>query len=304
MRTLRASGEEVVGLDVEPSPFTSEVGSILDPACVRHAIAAARIVYHTATLHKPHIDTHGMQQFIDTNVTGTLTLLQAASDEGVEAFVFTSTTSAFGDALRPPASEPAVWVTEEVAPIPRNIYGVSKLAAEDLCVLFHRKQGLNCVILRTSRFFPEEDDDAARRSGFTDGNLKANEYLYRRVELEDVVDAHLLAGTRATQLKFGRYIVSATTPFRQEDLAELRVDAPGVLQRRVPEYVDLFERLGWRMFDGIDRVYVNNAARRDLQWNPKFDFRYVLSCLRQESDPRSSIARLVGSKGYHNRGDG
>ena len=53
-------------------------------------------------------------------------------------FVFTSTTSAFGRALTPPPGAPAAWITEDVAPVPRNIYGVTKTAAEDLCELVHR----------------------------------------------------------------------------------------------------------------------------------------------------------------------
>src|SRR5579859_2575505 len=111
-------------------------------------------VYHAATLHKPHVATHSPQQFIDVNITGTLNLLQEAVEAGVASFVFTSTTSVFGDALVPPAGAPAAWITEEVRPVPKNIYGVTKAAAEDLCQLYHRNQGLACIILRTSRFFP------------------------------------------------------------------------------------------------------------------------------------------------------
>lgn len=96
----------------------------------------ADVVYHAATLHKPHVATHTMQDFVDTNVSGTLALLQAAKASAFKAFVFTRTTSIFGDTLRPPAGTPAVWVTEDVAPVPKNIYGVTKTAAEDLCRLF------------------------------------------------------------------------------------------------------------------------------------------------------------------------
>ena len=90
-------------------------------------------VLHAATLHKPHVGTHSRQDFVDTNITGTLTLLEEAASSGVASFVFTSTTSAFGEALTPPAGTPAAWVTEDVQPVPRNIYGVTKVAAEDLC---------------------------------------------------------------------------------------------------------------------------------------------------------------------------
>src|SRR5271166_4549063 len=97
-RTLRDLGHEVVGLDVLDSPFTTEVGSITDRLLVRRCMAGVRAVFHAATLHKPHVTTHGRQDFVDTNVTGTLNLLEAAAAASIESFVFTSTTSVFGDA--------------------------------------------------------------------------------------------------------------------------------------------------------------------------------------------------------------
>jgi len=188
-----------------------------------------------------------------------------------------------------------------VSSIPRNIYGVTKVAAEDLCELFHRSQGLPCLILRTARFFPEEDDDPTMREAYDDANLKLNEFLYRRVDLEDVVSAHLLAVERAPAIGFGRYIVSATTPFSPSDLAALRVDMPGVVGRLFPGYEAAYTRRGWRMLRSIDRVYVNAAARRDLGWRPRWDFGALLARLGADEDLRSPLARLVGSKGYHDR---
>jgi nucleoside-diphosphate-sugar epimerase len=196
----------------------------------------ADAVLHTATLHKPHVSTHSRQSFVDTNITGTLNLLEEAAAASVRAFVFTSTTSTFGGALTPPADAPAAWVTESVISIPKNIYGVTKIAAEDLCELFHRNYRLPCLVLRTSRFFPEEDDHQETRQAYQDGNIKANELLYRRVDLEDVVSAHLLAIEKAPSIGFDRYIISATTPFTPDHLFDLRVNAPLVVKRRFPDY--------------------------------------------------------------------
>ena len=212
-RVLAADGVEAVGLDILPSPYTTIVGSVADRPTVRRAIAGADAVVHAATLHKPHVGSHSRQEFVDTNVTGTVVLLEEAVAAGVSRVVFTSTTSAFGRALTPPPGAPAAWITEDVAPVPRNIYGVTKTAAENICELVHRDHGLPIVILRTSRFFPEADDRDDVRAAYEDANLKVNELLYRRVDLEDVVDAHRLALERAPELGFGRYIVSATTPF-------------------------------------------------------------------------------------------
>lgn len=297
--TLKERGDEVVGLDVRPSLHTTHGGSIVDRAFVRGAMPGVEVVFHTATLHKPHVATHSRQEFIDTNISGTLNLLEEAVAAGVESFVCTSTTSVFGDALIPAPGAPAAWITEEVASVPKNIYGVTKAAAEDLCQLFHRNKRLACIVLRTARFFPEEDDSREVRAAYADENAKINEFLYRRVDIEDVVGAHLLAASLAPAVGFGKYIISATTPFREDDLAALRVDAPAIVRRRVPEYEGEYQRRGWRMFPHIGRVYVNDRARSELGWKPRYDFRLLIDRLRRGEDVRSPLARAVGSRGYH-----
>jgi UDP-glucose 4-epimerase len=242
---------------------------------------------------------------VDTNITGTLTLLEAAVRTGVDRFVFTSTTSAFGRALKPADGEPAAWITEDVVPRPRNIYGATKVAAEDLCELVHRDHGLPVIVLRTSRFFPEGDDDDARRGAFDDANLKVLELLYRRADLEDVATAHIHALQRAPQLGFGRYIVSATTPFERSDTAQLRTDAAAVIARRTdPRAADVFAARGWSMPTDIERVYANERARTDLGWDPRYTFDAAIAALAAGRDSRSELALTVGVKGYHDRPTG
>lgn len=299
MRSLSGGPHEVVGVDIVPSPFTSVVGSIADRAVVDACMQGVDAVLHTATLHKPHVATHSRQDFVDTNITGTLNLLEAARKNKARSFVFTSTTSTFGDALTPPRGAPAAWITEDVVPIPKNIYGATKVAAEDLCQLFHRNENLPCLVLRTSRFFPEEDDVAEKRSAFEDANLKVNEFLYRRVDVDDVVSAHLLALEKAAELGFGKFIITATTPFTRDDVKELGVDAAAVMRRKVPAYEAVYAAKGWKMLPALDRVYVNERARTLLGWTPRYDFQRALRSVSAGVDPRSELAQLIGSKGYH-----
>jgi UDP-glucose 4-epimerase len=299
MRVLTATGRDAVGLDVLPGPFTTVVGDIADRAVVREAVAGAGAVVHAATLHKPHVGSHSRRQFVDTNVTGTLNLLEEAVAAGVDRFVFTSTTSAFGRALTPGERQPAAWITEDVVPIPRNVYGVTKTSAEGLCELVHRDHGLPVLILRTSRFFPEPDDRDEIRQAYPDANLKVNELLYRRVDIEDAVDAHLLALDRAPAIGFDRYIISATTPFTRQDAPALQSDAPAVVAARYPHYEELYAQRGWSMFPRIERVYDNAHARAGLGWTPRWDFAYALDRLAAGEEPRSDLAVQVGAKGYH-----
>lgn len=301
VRALGERGHDAVGLDILESPCTTHVGSITDRAFVRSCMREIDCVIHAATLHKPHVTTHPRAAFVETNIGGTLAVLEAALEHGVRSVVFSSTTSAFGAALRPAADQPAAWIDERVECVPRNIYGVSKKSAEDLCELFYRSKGLPCIVLRTARFFPEPDDDPDQRDRYEDLNLKVNEYLYRRLDLADAVEAHILAAERGSEPGFARYVLSATSPFSREHLARLRVDAPGVVSELFPDFAEVYERRGWKMLPGIDRVYVNRRARDELGWRPRFDFRGILDRLKDGRDVFSELARSIGSKGYHAR---
>ena len=299
MRLLPTLGHEAVGTDLLSSPFTTHQGSITDPAVVARALNGVEAVLHTATLHKPHVASHTKHAFIDTNMTGTLTLLEGAVRTGLRRFVFTSTTSAFGAALSPEPGLPAAWIDEAVVPVPKNIYGTTKTAAEDLCHLFSRLHGLNCVILRTSRFFPEADDDEAIRSAFTDTNAKANEFLFRRVDIQDAAMAHVQAMLHAPDIRFGRYIISATTPFDRSDLPGLREDPAAVVASLYPDFRQIYDQARFAMFPDIDRVYCNDLARRELHWTPQHDFGSVLAQIDRGEPIGSPLAGLIRIKGYH-----
>jgi UDP-glucose 4-epimerase len=91
---------------------------------------------------------------------------------------------------------------------------------------------------------------------------------------------------------FGRYIISATSPFTRGDLNELRRDAASVVRRYVPEYEDEYARRGWSMIPAIDRVYVNGRATAQLGWQPRYDFAYVIQCLAAREDYRSALASV------------
>lgn len=281
MRTLPAAGHEPVGVDLKPSAFTHHIGTIADRAFVRGCMRGVEAVLHAATLHKPHVATHSRQDFVDTNVTGTLNLLEAASAAGVGRFVFTSTTSLMiSETVRTGkagGARRAFWLDEAFAPLePRNIYGATKLAAEQLCRLHSREQGLPVIVLRTGRFFPEEDDTHRDLSG---PNIKANEFLNRRLTVEDAAEAHLFALAKAPEIGFGIYIVAAPPPFAKEDAAALVDDAPAVVAHYFPEAAELYARAGWTLPRHIDRVYDSALAERELGFRCRTGFAEVLAAL-------------------------
>src|SRR5579859_1707683 len=111
---LLSTGHEPVGIDLIPGRWTQRVMSIVDRAAVFEAAREVDAIIHTASLHHPHVATHSRQAFVDTNITGTLNLLEAAVQSSIQRFVYSSTTSLYGEAMVPIGE--AVWVTEELVP--------------------------------------------------------------------------------------------------------------------------------------------------------------------------------------------
>ncbi|HEX4293028.1 MAG TPA: NAD(P)-dependent oxidoreductase [Rhizomicrobium sp.] len=284
---LKALGHTVIGLDPVPNPRTDVVGSIADRALVRAAIGDHKIdaIVHGGALHKPNIETNSREDFLSVNVRGTFNLLEEAVALGVSRFVFTSTTSLMvSRAVREAQADEAVWMTEEFVSMPRNIYGVTKLSAEHLCRLTHELYGLPVIVIRTARFFPEIDDmaHAIKQSG---PNTKANELLFRRLTAADAAEAHVVALEKAPQIGFDTFIACAQTPFRREDCRELMHDAPAVVARHFPDYPALYEKLGWTMFDKIDRVYDASHMQARLGFRCAVDFRATLDALKSGTIP-------------------
>lgn len=277
---LARAGHVVVGLDVAPGADTQVLGSVADRALVERVFAEHGIeaVIHAGGLHKPDIVRYPAQTFVDVNVAGTMNLLECATAAGHDRFVFTSTTSLMiSRAIRDEAGASAVWLDEASGPIePRNIYGVTKLAAEGLCRIAWLEHGLATIVLRTSRFFPEDDDTHATPSG---ENLKANELLHRRLTVEDAARAHVVALERAPAVGHGVFVLSAPTPFTRADCTDLKQDAAAVIARAFPEAPALYAARGWTLPASIGRVYDAGLAERVLGFRCKTDFAAVLAAL-------------------------
>jgi UDP-glucose 4-epimerase len=252
-----SSQHAIIGIDLVEGVWTHHRVNIVDREAVRRLMKGIDAVIHIASLHAPHLAVESSQAFIDVNITGTLNLLEAATDERVRRFVYTSTTSLYGFALIPDAQ--AVWVTEELTPQPRDMYDITKRAAEDLCQHFARACGLPTICLRTSRFFPEAVP------------LMAFYRLYRGVDVRDVARAHVLAVTNQ-EILFDIFNISAQSPFEPSDLPALLHDAPSVLRNKIPEVLSFFTQQGWPLPGSIDRVYVIERARRLLGYQPRYNF--------------------------------
>ncbi len=252
---------QVTGIDRRPGALTAEVVDVRDTGRVAALLSGVDAIVHTASLHVPDLAASSPQDFQAVNVEATRRLLAAAGEAGVARFVYTSTTSLYGDAMLPEAGE-AVWVDEALAPRPRDVYDETKLAAEDACRVAAR-HGLACVALRMSRCFPEEP------------RLVAVYRLHRGVDAEDVAQAHELALAGAG-MGFEVYNVSAPPPFERADCRRLLEDAAAVLLERHPWAEAEFRRRGWPLPRSIDRVYAVDKAIAGLGYRPVHDFSALL----------------------------
>lgn len=305
MLTLPSLGYTPLGIDILASSSTTRVGSVSDRAFISGILTSNPVkhVLHAATLHKPHICSHSREEFISTNILGTLVLLEESAKLGAQiaSFIFFSTTSTFGMALSPKPGSPAAWIDETVVPVPKNIYGVTKVAAEDMCALVQRQSGMSVLVLRTSRFFPEEDDDADRRAAMSDENLKVLELGYRRCDIEDIVQASDCAMKKAKEIRWGKYIISAPPPFGRDadTLDALDRNPEEVFNKICPSVDAVFKSKGWKHLARVDRVYDSSKAVRELGWEPRYTFNKTVDRLAKGEEWKSELTAKVGKKGYH-----
>ena len=267
----------IIGLDLLPGEWTNQQGSVTDRDLIFALAKEADAIIHTASLHARHLLAGASKQaFVETNISGTLHLLEAAVQYGLRRFVYTSTTSVYGFALVP--TDKAVWVTEELTPRPRDIYDITKLAAEELCRHFATAQALPCICLRTSRFFPEPPEQVASYR------------LYRGADVRDVAAAHALAVTNQ-EMRFGLFNISAHSPLQEADTPALWQDAPPVLKERVPGIEALYAARGWALPKRIDRVYVTARAEQDLGYQPHLNFHVYM---QEVEHPSSTPGKEMG----------
>ncbi len=255
VRELRGV-HDVMGLDLSPADTTTHTGSVTDRENVFELMRGGiDAVVHTASLHAAHLESHSPQDFVETNIHGTMNLLAAAVRSGVKRVVYTSTTSLYGHAME--SREQAVWVTEELPPRPRDVYDVTKIAAEHLCAVASRRHGITCLSLRVSRFFPEPQ------------RLIAIYRLYRGVDLRDAVTAHAMALTAPVR-GYDAFNISAKTPFTRDQVWRLKHAPEKLLRAMFPWIEGAFSRRDWALPDSIDRVYVTERAEQVLDYRPRY----------------------------------
>ncbi|AYZ36131.1 NAD(P)-dependent oxidoreductase [Chryseobacterium indologenes] len=262
VESLRQAGHQVTGIDLTASITTDYVIDIRDLKALIDLTDGFDAIIHTAALHGKQMDEgYDRQSFVDTNISGTLNLLNACVQNDIKRFLFISSTSLYGKAMV--NQREAVWVTEELQVQPRDIYDITKQACEELCRDFFEKEQIMTSVYRVARFLPEAD------------NISLNHRLYRGLDVRDAAEL-LKVAVSFTFESFEIFNVSSRSPFKMEDVETLKRRPLEVIAKRVPQAIDLYREKGWNFPETIDRVYNSDKASKILGYNPKFTFEYLL----------------------------
>ncbi|MCS4049219.1 NAD-dependent 4,6-dehydratase LegB [Salinibacter ruber] len=116
-------------------------GDVRDPNGVRKAMRGIDVVYHLAALISIPYSYHSPDTYVDTNVTGTLNILQAARDLGTEKVVHTSTSEVYGSAQFVP-------ITEDHPLQGQSPYSASKIGADQMALSFYRSFDTPVAVIR------------------------------------------------------------------------------------------------------------------------------------------------------------
>ena len=260
---LKSYHHDVIGIDILPGNHTDALIDVTEKDAIEQIVKNTDAIIHTAALHGKHYEmNYAREDFINTNIFGTLNLLNAAVKNGVSKFLYTSTTSIYGTAMVD--DNKAVWVDELLIEQPRDIYDITKQTAEQLCKDFFYKEGLQTSVYRVGRFLPETE------------NLKINHRLYRGLDERDGAEA-LRLGLLYDFKDFEIFNITSGSPFLKEELTQLKNDPAEIIKAHFPEAAAIYESENWQFPESIDRVYVCDKAKQMLGYKPLYTFEYLLN---------------------------
>jgi len=264
----RENLEEVLG-SVE---FMAD--TLCDPAVCRQAVQAVDFVLHQAALGSVPRSVKDPVKSNQANVVGTLNLLVAARDAGVQRFVCAGSSSVYGETEKLPK-------VETMTPQPVSPYAVTKLAQEHYCRVFWRVYGLPTVVLRYFNVYgPRQDphsDYAAVIPRFARALLRGEKAVIYGDGLQtrdftfvdDCVEANLLACSAPPEANGGVYNIAYGEQVRIRTVYEILRELLQV--EAEPEYAP--PRAG----DIRDSLADISLARRVLNYRPRSNIRAGLA---------------------------
>jgi NAD dependent epimerase/dehydratase len=245
-------------------PVRILAGDIRDPEAVRGALEGASAVFHLAALVGiPYSYVHPVEVF-EVNAGGTLNVLVAARDAGLERVVITSTSEVYGSARYVP-------IDESHPKQPQSPYSASKIAADAMALSFHAAYGLPVTVVRPfNTYGPRQSDraiiptiasQALTRDEIRLGNLApTRDFTF----VTDTVDGFLQVG--ASEAALGREVNLGTG--QEISIGELAARIVAASGRDLP--VRQAEERSRPAASEVSRLLSNHALARELAgWEPR-----------------------------------
>ncbi|MDQ3854783.1 MAG: NAD(P)-dependent oxidoreductase [Chloroflexota bacterium] len=274
---LAAAGHEPVLLDSRAlrSPYEFLQGDIRSPEDVRVATRGAEFVVHLAGILGTGNFT--ARDFYDVNLTGTFNVWEAAAEARVRGLIFSSTMSVYKPHDQPLHPDKLSVLAEDTPPRPRDFYGYTKAAGEEMCRLYGRSHGIPSIALRYGMFSPEP---------FFPYGIRL---LYGGVDVHDVARAVTLSVEAVSSggVRWDVVNVESRVPFTEEDAPELLTDPLQALDRHYPGASKLLRERGVERLAPIHELYPIDRAASILSYSPECGFDRWLEDLRARPDERT-----------------
>jgi nucleoside-diphosphate-sugar epimerase len=200
IRALQIAGHQIKNIDIKPSRdanVETVIANILDTKRMKEEIKDADAVFHFAGLIEAGESVKDPQSFVDVNISGTVSVLEAMKENGVKNILFSSSAAVYGEPQNIP-------IKEDDRTIPINPYGMTKLAMEGLISSYVTAFGFTGVALRYFNLYgPEEHHNPESHAlprfikqvyeGRDVTVYGSGEHQRDYIHVRDIVDAHMKA---------------------------------------------------------------------------------------------------------------
>ena len=197
-RALTVAGHQIKIIDLKENPeFETMIADVRDSEKMKELITNADIVFHLASLIEAGESVEKPEKYIDYNINGTLSVLEAMRLNGVKTFIFSSSAAIYGEPIQVP-------IKEDDRTLPINPYGMTKLAMEALLRSYVEAHDFTGVALRYFNLYGSEEHHEPETHAIPrfieqiynnrevtvwgDGSHQ-RDYVY----ISDIVEAHLQA---------------------------------------------------------------------------------------------------------------
>lgn len=203
-RALDKAGHQIKIIDHKPNPdFETVVTDVRELESMKKEIRDVDVVFHLAALIEAGESVKHPQDFVNTNITGSLNILEAMRINNVPTMIFSSTAAVYGEPQ-------VVPITEDSRTIPINPYGVTKLALEGMLSSYVQAHGMTGIAMRYFNLYgPGEDHEPETHAiprfikQIHDGQevtiWGSGEHQRDYIYILDIVSAHLKALELATR---------------------------------------------------------------------------------------------------------